>query len=164
MKLLLNNTQRLSILEGCLLETFKIPASHAMTKVMLDEAARYSQRTQELGKGHKLGAPSKYVWRALCRWILKETKDPDPPHLPVKNYLEQWEAHAKGQNPTFSIQMRHCKVVKAYDKEWTKLILCVHLGPLADVVRASVSQTGSTAFEGCAPAGAMERQIQKSLK
>ena len=60
--------------------------------------------------------------------------------------------------------MRHCKVVKAYDKEWKKLILCVDLGPQADAVRASVLQTGSTAYDGSAPAGAMERQIQKSVK
>ena len=164
MKMLLNNTQRIRTLEGCLLETYKVPANHPMIKGMSEEASRYSAQTQELGRGHNLGPPSKYVWRSMLRWITTNAAQAAPEKAKIDEYMNAWNECNQNRNPSFSIQMRHCKVAKAYDKEFKKLTLCIDLGPLADAVRTSLLQAKFVPFEGSAPPGVMERQLQARLK
>ena len=163
MKLLLNNTQRIRVIEGCLLETYRAPSNHPLIQAMITEARRYAQRTQELGKGHDLGPPTKYVWRAMLRWISENAGRSDE-KLVVDEYLAAWAEFSAGRNSNFSVMMRHCKVLKAFDKDVKKIVLCIDLGGLADAVRASLVAAKFIPLEGSAPPGAMERQLQAKLK
>ena len=163
-KLVLANSQRIRALEGCVLETFKIKAEHPLTEALLLEGQKYYAQTQEQGKGHNLGSPSKYIWRALLRWVAQNSRSQDNQNIVINEYLNHWKEFTDGRNPTFSIQMRLCKVQKCFDKAFKKLILCVDLGPVADAARSAILATGATAFEGTAPAGNLERELQKTLK
>lgn len=130
-------------------------------KNMKEQLRAYSQKTQELGKGHGLGPPSLFAFGGLLQALKGRGQAIGAVTAEkIRGLTEVW---AETDIETAHDMVPHCRLKKMFDGTLNRLELMIVHPELRETVKASLTQTGAKRLLGQAPEGGLEEALSRTL-
>lgn len=152
----LKNLQDVRELQAAVFKVVHVRADDPLIKAALAATKDYTEQARAAGRGHGLGEPHVWVWRALVTTATPEGAD--------KQIVEEHCA-ASSDPVQLSKLILGCCLHKAFDKGFMKVFLSVHssLEPVMNIIIKDLEKRGGQLKLGLAPKGGMERELQEAL-
>ena len=176
-KLSLSSAQAVRVLKSCTIDVYRLSSAECfVVKAMaaLDQFISTSKSYEDKAlQMEEIGLPHHHIFNSLMGTALEvfenQLKEPEAPE--IKAYIgAMGKMDRKDMWNMWQSQVRHCKIVKAFDKKFKKLEVHIVQGTEALklwnlVVQAmSIKDKSFKILAGIAPRGDLERKLQDYLE
>lgn len=149
--------------QSVLYDTVLIPAKMGMVEAVKASTQKWSEMVQKDGKGHKHGPPHIPAFTAAIEWLCEQ----DVGARNKATLLGYCTILAQMSPLEKSIKVRAFRILKCYQQDYKKVTMALQGGEEELKVRlailSSLEQLQGEVKQGRAPAGALERAVQKAL-
>ena len=175
-KLSLSNAMQIRALRSILLEVHQVPAANPYIQEAMQATKKYAEAAKEMSpkdKEERLGLPHIHVWNALLavatRNLEQRAKEQDPSHQESLAVLLEYASKYQEQGwKAIHHEVKYARVQKNFRPELKRLEINLMESSPSDKVWAIIKadlrrDQGVRELPGVAPAGDLERQLQRFL-
>ena len=172
-KLCLSSALQVRTLKACVVEVMRVGASSPFVDKAMAAVQSYVQAAKTVEKEDvqdRIGLVHHHVFNSFMSTALEVLKEA-PEGLEVKKYVDEMKAMERSAMwSKLQNEVRHCRIVKAFDKKYKKVEVYVVVGSQAEAVWKYVVVAMSKADKaykplcGIAPRGDLERKIRAFLE
>ncbi|CAK0797299.1 unnamed protein product [Prorocentrum cordatum] len=165
--MLLNNAQKIRLMEAAMLDTFILPKSHAFTVAMQQEQETFAKRVDEYREKRKtqgdlapLGPPHPLIFGALLEVASKTAAVGGQSQENINQLKDDFNACEKIEDA--EQLARVCRLATTAKEDEVKLIMhLASLGEIRHCLLDGLRQVGARHLRGSAPPGYTEEELQE---
>ena len=166
LKQVLNNTQKVRMIEGAMLDTFIFPKNHKVMMAIQEEQEAFAERVDQFRKDKDknpdappLGPPHTMLFGALLDVLADTPAVGGSNQEKIKSLREDFNTCEKAEDAEQLIRV--CRITKTAQEDQMKLILGIQtLGDRRFSLLDGLRQLGGRHLRGAAPLGYMEEELQ----